>query len=47
MTIIFTEEEEKYIVKEPFNWHIAKDCPEQIKESLAKKLSMLKARKGG
>ena len=42
MTIFFTEEETKYIVKELFNWHVSEDCPEELKKKINKKLNALK-----
>lgn len=38
MTIIFTDEELKWIVKEPFKWHIKSDCPKGIRNELQNKI---------
>ena len=43
MTMYFTEEEEKYLVKELFNWHVKDGCPKKIADSINKKLKELKA----
>lgn len=41
MTIIFSEEEKEWINKTPFHWTIKKGCPENIRETLKKKLDAL------
>lgn len=41
MHIIFTEEEKEWIEKEPFNWHIKKGCPEELKDKISKKLKCI------
>lgn len=41
MHIIFTEEEKRYIIKEPFNWHVSDDAPKDIRESIEEKLRLL------
>lgn len=40
--ILFTEEEKKWIIKEPFNWHVDPKAPEKTKKSLERKLKKLK-----
>ena len=42
MTIIFTEEELKWIDKVPFKWAIKPNCPDAIRQVLARKLNLLK-----
>ena len=42
MTISFTEEEKKYIVKEIFNWHISDNCPHELAVKINKKLQAIK-----
>jgi len=42
MHIVFTEEEKEWIDKKLFNWTVKDGCPEAIKESLEKKLTLLK-----
>lgn len=44
-TVIFTEKEKEYIIKEPFNWHMAEDTPEDVKKTLTRKLELLKPKK--
>lgn len=39
--IIFTEEEMKWIIKEPFNWHIDENCPEELREQIQRKMNIL------
>ena len=39
--IKFTEEELEWIVREPLNWHIKDGCPEDIRETLERKLKLL------
>ncbi len=41
MHIVFTETENQYIVKEPFNWHVSEDVPKELRESIEKKLLLL------
>lgn len=41
MIVIFTDEEKKWIEKEPLNWHIKQGCPEQIKKELQRKLKLV------
>ena len=41
MTIVFTDEEIKYIIKDVFDWHISKDCPKKLKKDIENKLKML------
>lgn len=40
-TVIFTEEERKYIIKEPYNWHVSEDAPKEIADIIEKKLKLL------
>lgn len=47
MTIYFTEQELKWIEKGKFNWFIKKECPQEIKLSLSKKLENFKIRQVG
>lgn len=42
MTILFTEEEKKWINKELFNWTIKEGCPSDVRETLELKLKELK-----
>lgn len=41
MTIIFTEEEKKWIDEKPFNWKLKKGCPSKLKKKIEKKLDIL------
>ena len=41
MYIDFTDEENKYIIKEPFNWHVSEDAPDEIRKSIEKKLNLV------
>lgn len=41
MTIKFSDEEKKWIIKDDFNWKLSKDCPDKLKKLLEKKLSLL------
>ena len=43
MTLHFTEEETEWIIMEPFNWHIADGCPDDIAKNIQRKLDRLKA----
>ena len=47
MTIYFTEQELKWIEKEKFHWFIKKECPQEIKLLLSKKLENFKIRQVG
>lgn len=38
MTIIFTDEELKWIEKEPFKWHLKSNCPKNISGELQNKI---------
>lgn len=46
MILRFTEEEMEWIIKEPFNWHIKDGCPNEIAESLERKLRNLYQKDG-
>lgn len=39
MHIFFTDEEQKYIIKDLFGWKVKKDCPQDIKKEILKKMS--------
>lgn len=41
MTIVFTEEEKKWIDKKPFNWKIKSKCPLKLRKEIKKKLDIL------
>lgn len=41
MHVSFTEEELQWIVKDLFNWHIAKDCPKDKRAAVQKKLDLV------
>lgn len=47
MTVVFTEEELEYIVKEPKNWHVAEGCPAEMRERIEKKLRFIYEEKEG
>lgn len=47
MTVIFTEEEKEWIIIEKFNWHIADNCPEDMKKVISEKLRKLNGEKHG
>ena len=47
MTIYFTEQELKWIEKGKFHWFIKKECPQEIKLLLSKKLENFKIRQVG
>ncbi len=38
MIVLFTEEEEEWLVRDPFNWHPHQDAPSQVAESIKAKL---------
>jgi hypothetical protein len=42
MTIFFTEEENKWINKDAFNWTIKEGCPDNVRKTLQLKLEKLK-----
>ena len=42
MTVIFTVEERKWIDMKPFAWTVKNGCPEDIKKSIERKLTLLK-----
>ena len=42
MHLIFSEEEKKWIKKEPFNWTVNKNCPKDVRNKIKKKLETLK-----
>ena len=41
MHVQFTEEESRYLVKEPFNWHVSEDAPDSVRKSIEKKLELV------
>jgi hypothetical protein len=41
LTIQFSEDEQKQIIKDIFNWHIAENCPKEIYKELKEKLDIL------
>ena len=41
MHVMFTEQEDEWLVKEPFNWHVKEGTPENIRKSIEKKLELL------
>jgi hypothetical protein len=43
--LIFSEEEKKWIKKEPFNWTTKKNCPKDLRKKIKKKLEILKSEK--
>lgn len=45
MTLIFTDEEKEWLIKEPFNWHTKDGCPKEIAESIQQKLRLLETQK--
>ena len=46
MYLIFTDEEQKYIEKEPFKWRVKKDCPRDLKHTIRRKLEALNSQEG-
>lgn len=47
MHIDFTERENRYLVKEPFNWHVSREAPDDIRKSLEQKLKALDGQRAG
>lgn len=45
MTITFTEEEQVWLEKSMFNWHVKDDAPEGVRESIESKLKLLSGEK--
>ena len=45
MHIFFTEEEQKYIIKDTFDWKVKKDCPKDVKKEIIKKMSAFERQK--
>lgn len=41
MTIVFTEEELKWIDKKPFDWKMNKACPKKLRKGITEKLNIL------
>lgn len=41
MTIVFSDEELKWIDKKPFNWSLKNECPEDLKTKIKRKLDIL------
>lgn len=42
MTIRFTDKEQEWIDKKPFDWTIKRGCPEKLKKGIEQKLKLLK-----
>lgn len=47
MHIDFTERESRYLVKEPFNWHVSREAPDDIRKSIEQKLKALDGQRIG
>jgi hypothetical protein len=45
MHIFFTDEEQKYIIKDIFEWKVKKDCPQDVKKEILKKMSAFEIQK--
>ena len=41
MTLLFSEEELKWIIKEPFHWRLKEGCPMKYRTGIEQKLSLL------
>jgi hypothetical protein len=41
MHVEFTEQEKKYIVKEPFNWHTKDGAPDDVRDSINQKINAM------
>jgi hypothetical protein len=41
MTIVFSDKEELWVNKKPFNWSIKEGCPADIRKTLEKKIRLL------
>ena len=46
MHVFFTEEEQKYIIKDLFGWKVKKDCPQDMKKEIIKKMNAFEWQKG-
>lgn len=46
MHVIFTDEEQKYIEKIPFEWKVKKDCPQGLRNTIERKLEALNNQEG-
>lgn len=47
MTIVFTEEEQQYIDKKPFNWTLKANTPKHLAKDIELKLQALNRDAGG
>lgn len=43
----FNERESRYLVKEPFNWHVSNDAPDDVRESIEQKLNAIDGQRMG
>lgn len=43
----FTERENRYLVKEPFNWHVSNDAPDDVRKSIEQKLNAIDGQRIG
>lgn len=41
MHIEFTEEERRYLVQDPFDWHPSEDAPSRVRRSILRKTRVL------
>lgn len=41
MHMEFTEEERRYLVRDPFDWHPSEDAPARVRRSILRKTRML------
>lgn len=41
MTVLFSEEEWNYIIKDFGNWKIKEECPEKMRERIQRKIKLL------
>lgn len=47
MHIDFTERESRYLVKEPFNWHVSREAHDDMRKSIEQKLKALDSQRVG
>jgi len=40
--VFFSREKYEWIIQEPFNWLIKKDCPDNLRKDIENKLDLLK-----
>jgi hypothetical protein len=43
----FTEEERRYLVRDPFDWHPSEEAPAHVRKSINRKISSIDGQKAG